>query len=170
MQYSNTELCCCWLSYVASLYTVGYTPLVYLWCWMSCWTYGKNNNLCLLNKYFVDSSNRKISHKWKQWITGGWCKERLERMRVAGGRERRASCHSRARAAPHKQLWDLQGSAIKFISGESCNVRSQHEKSMAVRKTGDFLQSFICVCFPFSTHLSHNYRKLWFSVITVFII
>lgn len=28
----------------------------------------------------------------------------------------------------HKELWDLQGSAIKFFSGESCNVRSQHEK------------------------------------------
>lgn len=69
-------------------------------------------------------------------------------------------------------LLDLYGSDIKFTLGESCNMRSQHGKLMAARIFFllDFLQNFICVCFPFSTHLSHNYRTLWFSVTVAFII
>lgn len=41
------------------LYIVSNILVFYLWLWMSCWTYGKNNNLCLLNKFFVDSNNGK---------------------------------------------------------------------------------------------------------------
>lgn len=42
-------------------YFVGNIFVVYVWLLMSCWTYGENNNIWLLDKIFVDSNNKNIS-------------------------------------------------------------------------------------------------------------
>lgn len=42
-------------------YIVGNIFVVYVWLLMSCWTYGENNNIWLLDKIFVDSNNKNIS-------------------------------------------------------------------------------------------------------------
>lgn len=119
------------------LYIVGNILVVYLWLWMSCWTYGKNNNLCLLNNFFVDSNNWKISltndHVRKQYITDSLCREFLERLQVftewlGAGRGDSNGLRGLLLQHSHERFLDLYGLDVKFTLEECCNMRSQHGK------------------------------------------